>query len=78
MLAGRHSKSVIKAELVGDIPGRLDSIVTDQIDSAEAFMRLLALILGFGVPPEEGEEVSPNRRACREPRGTRQGRVCSS
>ncbi|HNP57056.1 phospholipase D family protein [uncultured Gordonia sp.] len=53
---GRHSKSVIKAELVGDIPGRLDSIVTDQIDSAEAFMRLLALILGFGVPPEEGEE----------------------
>ena len=27
-------------------------------------MRLLALILGFGVPPEEGEEVSPNRRAC--------------
>ncbi len=50
---GRRSRSVVKAELIGDDSGRLDSIVTDQLDGPEAFRRLLALILAFGGLPTD-------------------------
>ncbi len=50
---GRRSRSVVKAELRGDDSGRLDSIVTDQLDGPDAFRRLLALILAFGGLPAD-------------------------
>lgn len=46
--SGTTATTLVKAELVGDDPRRYDSIVTAQLDSPEAFRRLLALILAFG------------------------------
>ncbi|MGB3602669.1 phospholipase D family protein [Gordonia sp. (in: high G+C Gram-positive bacteria)] len=52
---GTTAKTVLKAELLGDDPRRYDSIVTAQLDSPEAFRRLLALILAFGVSPSSDD-----------------------
>lgn len=53
----RSSSTVVKAELIGDVPARLNSIVTNEINDPAAFRRFLALLLAFGVPddPTEGE-----------------------
>ena len=53
----RSSSTVVKAELIGDVAARLNSIVTNEINDPAAFRRFLALLLAFGVPddPTDGE-----------------------
>ena len=46
---GETKQSVLVAELIGDIDGRRDAIVAQQISTREAFMQLLALLLAFDV-----------------------------
>ncbi|WP_247596001.1 MULTISPECIES: phospholipase D family protein [unclassified Rhodococcus (in: high G+C Gram-positive bacteria)] len=47
---GRTSSTVVKADLVNDVPGRMSSIVTREISTPDAFRRFLALLLAFGAP----------------------------
>lgn len=49
---GRRSATVVKANLIGDVPRRLDEIITHEIDSPDAFRRLLSLLLAFGTPAD--------------------------
>ncbi|WP_338836931.1 phospholipase D family protein [Gordonia polyisoprenivorans] len=55
----RSSSTVVKATLIGDIPARLNGIVTAEINDPDAFRRFLALLLAFGLPddPKEGSEA---------------------
>lgn len=58
---GRRSSAVVMAELVNDVPERMSSIVTQEIDTPDAFRRFLALLLAFGAPSvgadgEDGED----------------------
>ncbi|MGW5524852.1 phospholipase D family protein [Gordonia sp. NPDC003950] len=52
----RSSSTVVKATLIGDVPARLNGIVTAEINDPDAFRRFLALLLSFDVPddPTEG------------------------
>lgn len=50
---GNRSATLVKAHLIGDVPRRLDQIVTHEIDSAEKFRRLLSLLLAFGTPDSD-------------------------
>lgn len=54
---GRISATVVKADLLGDVPRRLNDIVTNEITNSDQFRRLLALLLAFGTPV--GEKPSP-------------------
>lgn len=40
--------AVVRADLVGDPPGRFDEVIARQVDTPEKFMRFLALLLGLG------------------------------
>lgn len=53
---GRSSSAVVKCELINDIPGRMSSIITREINSPDAFRRFLSLLLAFGAPVEPGDE----------------------
>jgi hypothetical protein len=43
--------TVVRAELRGDPPGRLDEVIARQVDTPEKFLRFLALLLGLGESP---------------------------
>jgi hypothetical protein len=43
--------TVVRAELRGDPPGRLDEVIARQVDTPEKFLRFLALLLGLGEDP---------------------------
>ncbi|GAB25338.1 hypothetical protein GOPIP_079_00270 [Gordonia polyisoprenivorans NBRC 16320 = JCM 10675] len=55
----RSSSTVVKATLIGDVPARLNGIVTAEINDPDAFRRFLALLLAFGLPddPKQGSEA---------------------
>jgi len=40
--------TVVRAQLIGDPPGRLDEVLARQVDTPEKFLRFLALLLGLG------------------------------
>ena len=49
-----EGSTVVRANLVGDPPGRFDALIARQVDSPAKFLRFLFLILGFAngaVPP---------------------------
>jgi hypothetical protein len=43
--------TVVRAELIGDPPARLDEIIARQVDTPEKFLRFLALLLGLADDP---------------------------
>lgn len=45
----------MKAELIGDLPDRLDTIVTNEINDPDGFRRFLALLLAFGEISEDDD-----------------------
>lgn len=47
---GRRSSAVVMAELINDVAERMSSIVTQEINTPDAFRRFLALLLAFGSP----------------------------
>ncbi|MGV9673362.1 phospholipase D family protein [Gordonia sp. NPDC003504] len=49
------SSTVIKARLVGDLPDRLATVITNEINDPHAFRRFLALLLAFGDDSNESE-----------------------
>ncbi|GGF99316.1 hypothetical protein GCM10007304_11460 [Rhodococcoides trifolii] len=49
---GQSSSAVFKCELINDIPARMHSIITREINSPDAFRRFLSLLLAFGAPAE--------------------------
>lgn len=58
---GRRSSAVLMAELINDVAERMSSIVTQEINTPDAFRRFLALLLAFGAPSvaangEDGED----------------------
>ena len=42
---GKERSTVVRAELVGDLPGRRDAVLARQIDTPEKFLRFLLLLL---------------------------------
>ena len=52
----RWSRTVVKAELLNDVEGRLDRIVTHEITSPDAFRKFLALLLAFGEVVDESDD----------------------
>lgn len=42
-----EQSTVMRAELIGDPPGRLDEVLARQVDTPEKFLRFLALLLGL-------------------------------
>ena len=58
---GRRSSAVVMAELINDVAERMSSIVTQEINTPDAFRRFLALLLAFGAASvaadgEDGED----------------------
>ena len=55
----RSSSTVVKATLIGDVPARLNGIITAEINDPDAFRKFLALLLAFGLPddPKEGSDA---------------------
>lgn len=47
---GLRRGTVVRATLVGDPAGRLDEVLARQVDTAEKFLRFLALLLGLADP----------------------------
>ncbi|WP_395245525.1 hypothetical protein ACGGZK_06850 [Agromyces sp. MMS24-K17] len=44
---GASRRTIVTAELVGDIPGRRDEIISRQLTNRAAFLQLIALMLAF-------------------------------
>lgn len=56
--SGETGATVVRAELHGDPPGRLDEILASQIDTPEKFLRFLALLLGLGSGAEVNNQLA--------------------
>lgn len=53
---GRQGATIVKCNLINDVPGRMDSIVTNEINNPDDFRRFLSLLLAFGAPTDETED----------------------